>query len=416
MAFGDLFNSFAFGLGMAALFNPCGFALFPAYLGYFVGTNDPDASDHPVLMLNRAQVVGAAMSAGFIAVFGVLGLLLAGVMQRIQGQLAWVTLVMGLGLVVLGVAMLAGYKPMVSMPSMQKGTDSRSTLSMFLFGVSYAVASLSCTIGLFLAAVGTSGTSTTFASRLGGFVSYGAGMALMGMAVTLAVAFGQQQVVGLFRKILPFINLISGVVLMIVGTYVAYYGYWSTDPINIAPGPIDWVERRQAQVADAINQTDGVLGGSFLLINLALVVAGIYIRWSRRQAEQASYEPWDDDPSRNQANEAGYDQANYPPPAYDQQGGRQPNGGYQPGYDQAGAYPPPRYPHPDRPQADYPPPDPSQAEYPPPSHDRQGSHQPNGAQGYPPPNRAHPEHEHQYPPPAPQFQPGRYDPPAPRSQ
>ncbi len=283
MGIGDLFDGRAFALGMVALVNPCGFALLPAYLGYFLGLNDGDEREPRIIALNRAQIVGLSMSIGFLAVFGVLGLFLAGLITTISPVLPWVTLVMGIGLVLLGVAMVFGFQPLLSIPKLEKGTGSRSIFSMFLFGVSYALASLTCTIGLFLSAVGTSAAGNTFGQRFGGFISYGVGMGLMATGLTLAVAFGKKGLVNGFRQILPKINMISAVVLIIVGVYVAWYGYWSTDPINNPAGPVLWVEARQAEFSGWIDDRTAVLGWGFLLINLALAAAGFLAKLNRRE-------------------------------------------------------------------------------------------------------------------------------------
>jgi cytochrome c-type biogenesis protein len=278
MDLGQLFDPRAFALGMLALVNPCGFALLPAYLGYFLGTTDHGENQSRLVALNRAQVVGLSMSAGFLAVFGILGLALVGAIASFVDYLPWVTLVLGLGLAVMGVAMLFGFQPLLSLPKLDKGTGSRSLASMFVFGVSYALASLSCTIGIFLSAVGTSASGRSFGQRLGGFISYGIGMGLLATGLTLAVAFGQKGLVSELRRLLPWVNLISAVVLIIVGAYVAWYGYWSTDPINHPAGPVLWVEARQVQLSSWIDDRTRILGWGFLAINLALAAAGFLAR------------------------------------------------------------------------------------------------------------------------------------------
>ena len=282
---GDLFDARAFALGMVALVNPCGFALLPAYLGYFLGMNDGDEREPRLVALNRAQVVSLSMSAGFLAVFGILGLAFAGAISSISDWLPWVTLVMGIGLIVLGAAMLAGFEPLLKLPKLDRGTGSRSTASMFVFGVSYALASLTCTIALFLSAVGTSAAGNSFGERFGGFVSYGIGMGLMATGLTLAVAFGKKSLVNGFRQLLPRINLISAVVLVVVGAYVAWYGYWSTDPIDNPAGPVLWVEARQAEVSGWIDSRTTVLGWGFLILNVGLAVAGYVARRTSKRAK-----------------------------------------------------------------------------------------------------------------------------------
>lgn len=280
---GELFEARAFGLGMIALINPCGFALLPAYLGFFLGLDDDQAGESRIVALNRAQIVGLSMSLGFLAVFGILGLAFAGALTAIAPVLRYVTLGMGVLLVILGIAMLRGFQPMVKLPKLEKGTGSNSSASMFLFGVSYAIASLSCTIGLFISAVPTDGTS--FSERLGAFLSYGLGMGLLATVLTLAVAFGKKGIVGKMRNVLPKINLISAIVLVIVGTYVALYGYWQIQVFNPDITPTGWidsivleVESWQASLSNTVDGAAPTLGVIFLAVNLALAAAGYLIR------------------------------------------------------------------------------------------------------------------------------------------
>src|SRR5690606_41075221 len=61
--------------------------------------------------------------------------------------LPWVSIVIGLALAVLGLAMLAGYEPSVRLPRLDRGGRERTVRSMFVFGVSYAITSIGCKIG-----------------------------------------------------------------------------------------------------------------------------------------------------------------------------------------------------------------------------------------------------------------------------
>ncbi len=61
----------------------------------------------------------------------------------------WLTVVIGVALAVGGIAFLIGWEPKLAVPRLDKGGRTRGLWSMFLFGVSYAIASLSCTIGPF---------------------------------------------------------------------------------------------------------------------------------------------------------------------------------------------------------------------------------------------------------------------------
>ncbi len=63
---------------MLAAVNPCGFALLPAYLTLLVVGDRVDSSFAGRLAaIGRALALTAAMTVGFVAVFGVFGLLAA---------------------------------------------------------------------------------------------------------------------------------------------------------------------------------------------------------------------------------------------------------------------------------------------------------------------------------------------------
>ena len=280
---GELFEARSFALGMVALINPCGFALLPAYLGFFLGLDDDDAGESRIVALNRAQIVGLSLSVGFLAVFGLLGLAFAGIIGEISSVLRYITLGMGVLLVVLGIAMLRGFQPLLKLPKLEKGTGSRSSISMFLFGVSYAIASLSCTIGIFISAIPADGSS--FADRFGAFLSYGLGMGLLATVLTLAVAFGKKGIVNRMRSILPKINLISAIILVVVGAYVAAYGYWQievfNDPTDLTPwlnDIVSTVEGWQSSLSRTVGDAAPRLGVFFLVVNVGLAVAGAVAR------------------------------------------------------------------------------------------------------------------------------------------
>ena len=84
---------YAFGVGMVATFNPCGFAMLPAYLSYFLGLeNARDTDSRADATVLRALAVGAAMTAGFVVVFGVLGLVLDPILSSLNDKLPWLTI------------------------------------------------------------------------------------------------------------------------------------------------------------------------------------------------------------------------------------------------------------------------------------------------------------------------------------
>ena len=124
----------AFSAGLVASINPCGFAMLPAYLSYFLGLEGRSGDDARA-GVSRALAVGATVTLGFVLVFGLVGAAITHFSLSISRWLPWVTAVIGVGLVVLGIAMLRGFQLNVALPKLERGTSGRSMRSMFLFGV-----------------------------------------------------------------------------------------------------------------------------------------------------------------------------------------------------------------------------------------------------------------------------------------
>lgn len=218
--------AWALAAGMAATVNPCGFALLPAYLGAFVGLDDAATGDPRGGAVLKALKVSAVLTAGFVTVFGLFGAVVSKVIEGIEEYLPWATIVIGFGLVGLGVFLLMGRQLVVNIPKLNRGGADGTLASMYLFGVSYAVASLSCTIGPFLAVTSTTFNNESYLSGVLVFVVYGLGMGLVVGVLTLAVALAKEGLVARFRSLLPKMNKVAGALLVVAGAYVAYYGYY----------------------------------------------------------------------------------------------------------------------------------------------------------------------------------------------
>ena len=267
---------YAFGVGMVATFNPCGFAMLPAYLSYFLGLESVrEGDDDARAGVLRALAVGAAMTAGFMVVFALLGLVLEPVMSTVNSKLPWVTVVLGLALVVLGVAMLLGRTFSVRLPRMGRGPDSREYSSMFVFGISYALVSLSCTLPLFTAAISTTIDSESWISGFIAFLAYGLGMGLVLMVLTLAIALARRSFVTRLRGVLPWINRVSGALLVLAGAYVAYYGWYELRVFNgntSGGGPAKWALDLDARLTTWVDEVGPTRLGLVLALVLAIVV------------------------------------------------------------------------------------------------------------------------------------------------
>ena len=269
--------AFPFSVGMLAAFNPCGFAMLPTYIGYFIGTGEAEQPSR-VRAVTRGIWVGAMLTLGFVAVFGALGILISLFLSQgdVVEYVGYVTVVLGVLLIPMGIAMFMGRQIMVSIPKMNKGTDSRESSSMFLFGVSYAVVSLSCTIGLFISAVSNSFTTDGFANGVGSFLAYSLGMGAIILFLTVSLARAKNNVAVNMRRVLPYMGKISGAVLVIAGFYLIDYGVWE---LRVLENPtagnvlVDHFLEFQSAVSNWITTTTPARIGVLSLLGMA----GIYL-------------------------------------------------------------------------------------------------------------------------------------------
>ncbi len=242
----------AFAAGLVAALNPCGFAMLPAYLLLVVRGPRSGQRRGPVL-LGRALAATLGMAAGFATVFGLFGALTISAADAVQRYLPYATVVIGIVLVALGVWLLSG-RDLTALTPRPLGPRWAPTVrlgSMYSYGVSYAIASLSCTIGPFLAvtAAGFKGSVVTGVSI---YLAYVAGLSLVVGVLALAAASASSALADRLRKALPFVNRISGALLVLVGLYVGYYGVYELRLFDGNASPRDAVITSAGRLADAL--------------------------------------------------------------------------------------------------------------------------------------------------------------------
>jgi cytochrome c-type biogenesis protein len=277
---GDVPVAFAFAAGLVATINPCGFAMLPAYLSYFMGLDNTGPLGRGTSVA-RGLCVGAVVSAGFLVVFGVSGALVNAGFRWIIDYVPWVALVIGVALAGLGVAMLVfGFQLNVALPHLERGGSSRRYGSVFLFGVSYAVASLSCALPVFLAVTGAASTTPTLLSGVLTYVVYGLGMSMLLVVLTVALAIANHGVVRRLRALLPHVGRVSGAILVASGAYIT--AYWVTnlrDPLAARGAAFRFVERSQTWLTDQLGSRPELWATVF---GLLIAVAAAYVLWARR--------------------------------------------------------------------------------------------------------------------------------------
>jgi cytochrome c-type biogenesis protein len=220
---------YAFVAGMVASVNPCGFVLLPAYLGYYLG--DDGGARGGRGRTGRALAVSATVTASFGLLFGLAGILAGLAASALASSLPWIGTAVGVGLILLAGMLASGRELTASLAPrvahhLGTATRNRSLGGYAAYGTAYGLASLGCTLPVFLGVVGTSLQLHGLADAVGQFVLFGIGMGAVLAALTLATAwFGD----GLLRRaqaVRRHVGWVSAVLLWLAGAYIVYY--WLT--------------------------------------------------------------------------------------------------------------------------------------------------------------------------------------------
>jgi cytochrome c-type biogenesis protein len=213
----------AFTAGLVATVNPCGFAMLPAYLAYFMGLEGADGTPRAV---GRGLLVGTVVSTGFLTVFGVAGVLIT-------------------------------------------------------LGVRAVVGALPCTLPIFLVVVAGTIPQLGFVAGVLTFLVYGLGMSMLLVVVTLALALGRRAMVGWLRRSSRHVTRITGAILVTAGAYIVWF--WTT---TLASGGLEQsgavvtVERASSVVTNLLGDSSGPVA---VALTAVIATAVLYVRvWARR--------------------------------------------------------------------------------------------------------------------------------------
>lgn len=291
--------AYALLLGAVAAFNPCGFALLPAYLTVIVtgtaGAQGEGAGLPRAVALRRALGFALAMSVGFLAVFLAFGLLFGAVSLSLQATIlpavSYVTVALGLAVTVLGVLMAwRGEIPGPGIRALARGSRApgRTFLSQSLYGASFALASLSCTIGLFLVVVTQALDAPGLIATVTPFVAYGVWMSTAVVLVSLAAALAGTGAAAALRRRTPVLMRAGGVLMVLAGVYVTLFGLAEVLPrfgIHALDQVVLTTTRWQFEVTTAIQSW-----GTAVLVGMVVLAcaAAVAVWVGARRAERAS--------------------------------------------------------------------------------------------------------------------------------
>lgn len=256
--------------GALASVNPCGFPLLPAFLSFCVGA-DEDSLPRAPTRVGQGLLVGLLVAAGFLGVFALIGVPIAYGVTRLTSAIPWAGLAIGIVMVFMAMAGLAGRSIYLSPRRPLAVKRRRRPATMLWFGAAYAVCSLGCTLPIFVALVGASLATASLLEGTIVFGAYGFGMATMLMALSLGAALARDGLARRLKRLLPHMQRIVSGLLGLAGAYLTYYWarvIWSP-PESLSS---DLLVSAMTRFATLVQRAAGSSGG-----RMAVLVAGVMV-------------------------------------------------------------------------------------------------------------------------------------------
>ncbi|KAA8959872.1 cytochrome c biogenesis CcdA family protein [Mycobacterium sp.] len=263
----------AFAAGLVAALNPCGFAMLPGYLVLVVRREGTGTASVPAAV-GRAVLATLGMVLGFVTVFGAFAALSISAATAVQRYLPYVTAVVGLALVAIGGWLLSGRPVTLVAPGAARWAPTVRLGSMYGYGVSYAVASLSCTVAPFVAVTAAAVRRGSLLARVSVYLAYLAGLTLVVGVLAVAAAFASSALATRLRRVLPLVNRAGGALMVLVGLYVGYYGYYEVRLLRAHGNPADTVIAAAGRLQGALAGWVHRHGAAPWLLALVALMAG----------------------------------------------------------------------------------------------------------------------------------------------
>lgn len=221
----------AFGTGALAGLSPCGIGMLPSYVGMVLDAQ-PDGST-----TRRSLGTGLRITAGYMALFASAAVLISGLASAFIAVIPWAAVGVGLLVAAWGAMGIArgrlGGIELRGVPLVGQMRDGRQ-LGLYGYGVLYGIACLSCSLPLFLSLVLQTVAAHSPVGTLLVLLAYGAGLGVVVNAVSVLAAGARQAVTRRVRRVLPYVERVSGVFVLASGLYVMWY--WLSGPGGLLAG------------------------------------------------------------------------------------------------------------------------------------------------------------------------------------
>jgi cytochrome c-type biogenesis protein len=201
----------AFTAGIFSIFSPCGYALLPGYISFYLG---------PGSSVVKAVSGAIVCTFGLITVFSSLGLLASGFGVLLPQLIPLLNLLAGVILIVMGVATTMQVNlPYISVPLV--APHRKGHIGFYLFGAVYGLASAGCSAPIFLSILFYA-ISKGLVNGVLTFTAYAIGMGTPLTLTSILVAEAKEFLIKRVHRFTPWFQRVSGIILIVVGVYLLY--------------------------------------------------------------------------------------------------------------------------------------------------------------------------------------------------
>ena len=222
--------SFSFGAGALTAVNPCGFAMLPIYLSMYLKRSEGRKINF-ITKFNNSILIITTIGMGFLVLFLTFGFLIGLGGELLSLLIPTISIFLGIIVLYMGSTQLIGeqsYIPFFQQLASKIGNPNNTDLkSFFIFGISYGIASIGCSLPLFIALITNSIKSQDLVLSIFHFLSYALGMIFIIGLVTVFISIFSKVKIPFLNQISRKSSTISGIILCIVGIYLLIY--WLTD-------------------------------------------------------------------------------------------------------------------------------------------------------------------------------------------
>jgi cytochrome c-type biogenesis protein len=204
--------SLALVSGVLVLLSPCSYPLLPGYVVYYLGSK---------VSGGRAIQGGLACGMGLVTVFSTLGLATYSFGSALLKSLPFTNLVAVAAIGLLGVSLLLGIN-LPSIPINIHASKKAGLLGFFLYGVTYAVASMACSGPIFISIMLYALTAGDFFDGFTIFLAFSLGMCMPLLATTVLVATAKSFIVRKITGATSIVQRASGVMLIVLAVYLYF--------------------------------------------------------------------------------------------------------------------------------------------------------------------------------------------------